>query len=95
MNKLATCRFLEVYGFSASSGLLATNSPILLTNLENVAFSATLYENPSSQLRHIDTHCTQASGSLTTLTCRSTARANSSGVASTRISSLNSDRLGW
>lgn len=61
MNKLAPCRFLEVYGFSASSGLPTTDSHFRLTSFDNGAFAATLCENPFSQLRHIDTHSVIAS----------------------------------
>ena len=61
MHKLASCRFLEVYGFSASSGLPTTDSHFRLTNFGSAAFAATLYENPLSQLRHIDTHSAIAS----------------------------------
>ena len=62
-------------------------------------FGLSFYDTTNYYFRSLYTVVTiargHASGSLTTLTCRSAARANSSGVASTRISSFSSLRLGW
>ncbi|MDE0173063.1 MAG: hypothetical protein OYH76_06470 [Defluviicoccus sp.] len=61
MQQMEMCRFVEVYGFSASSGLPTAESNVPLSGPRDTGFSAALNENPSSQLRHLDTHATISS----------------------------------
>ena len=61
MKNKVPCKFLEIYGFSASSGLPMSEPHALLTKLQDSTFSAVLNEDPSSQLRLVDTHAVIAS----------------------------------